>query len=165
MHHLENESHSTFQREFGTTQDYLYPIWLTFNVFYLSVLFETLRYPFPNSHFSTHAISYSVLCSISHSVNLFLSVSLSPSPAYPPLCFYLLPFYIKGNQFVWPASLNKVNWTNVAPHLGFAHNNITVELGSTRTLALLKKIRLGWKWQPHTITVESSTKIGCRVSP
>jgi len=52
-----------------------------------------------NGHFSTHAISDSHLCSISHSLNLLLSFSLSLSSAFSPLCFYLSLFNIKGWWF------------------------------------------------------------------
>ncbi len=129
MHRQVYESHGTAPQEFGTTQDYLYSIWLTFYLFYLSDLFEILGCPFLNGHFSTHATSCSLLCAISHSVNLLLSVSLTPSTAYFLLCFYLPLFYIKGNQFVWPASWNKLIWTNVAPELRFAHNNNDTKRG------------------------------------
>jgi hypothetical protein len=123
MHRQVYESHGTAPQEFGTTQDYLYPIWLMFYLFYLSDLFEILGCPFLNGHFSTHATSYSLLCAVSHIVNLLLSVSLTHSAAYFLLCFYLPLIYIKGNQFVWPASLNKLIWINVVPELRFAHNN------------------------------------------
>ncbi len=99
------------------------PFWLTFYLSYLSNLFEILRWPFSNGHFSTRGISYSLLCSVRHSLNPFVSVSLSPSSVYSPLCFYLPLFDIIENQFVQVASLDKLIWTNVAPHLGFAHNN------------------------------------------
>ncbi len=52
-------------------------------------LFEILRCPFPTVIFSTHAISKSLQCSISHSFNPFLSVSLAPSSAYSPLHLHL----------------------------------------------------------------------------
>ncbi len=79
---------------------------------------------FSNGQFSTHAVSHSLLCSIFQSVNSLLSFSLSLSSAHSPLCFYLPPFYIKGNWFVWLASLKKCIWMSVVPHLGFAHNVI-----------------------------------------
>ncbi len=77
---------------------------------------------FSNCHFSTHDIYNYLLHPISRPHNLLLSFSLSISSTYSPLCFYQPPFYIKGNWFGWSASLNKCIWTNVVPHLGFAHN-------------------------------------------
>jgi hypothetical protein len=61
---------------------------------------------FPNSHLSTHAISVSLLHSVSRSVNPLLSISLTLLSDYYPLCFYLPLFYTKGNWFGWSASLN-----------------------------------------------------------
>ncbi len=65
---------------------YLCPIWLAF---ICSVNPQFLR-----CHFQMHAVSGSLLCFISHSFNLLLSVSLSLSSAYLPLYFYLLPCHI-----------------------------------------------------------------------
>ncbi len=92
-------------------------------VLFIQYIWNTQQ-SFSNGHFSTHAVSYSLLCSVSQFVNPFLSVCPSPSSAYSPLFSYLAPFYIKGNQFVWPASLNKLIQTNVVPHSGLAHNII-----------------------------------------
>jgi hypothetical protein len=96
-------------------------------LFVLSIRFLwNTEVSFFNGHFSTHATSYSLLCSVSHSVNLLLSVSHFPSSAYlpppPPLCFCVPLLDIKDNWFVWPASLNKLIWTSIVPHSGLAHN-------------------------------------------
>ncbi len=93
-----------------------------FYLLYLSYLLEIIRCPFSNGPFATHAVSYSLLRSVSHSFNLCLSISLSRSSAYSPLCFYLLPFYVNGNWLVWWSSLNKFISTSVVPCFGFAHN-------------------------------------------
>ncbi len=120
-----NESHGTVQQEFGATQDYLYPFWLMFYLFYLSDLFEILRCPFPtviSQPMPFHILSYAL--SLTPLIPFSLSLSLSLSSAYSLLCFYLPLFYIKGNWLVWLESLNNCVWTNVVPHLGFAHNII-----------------------------------------
>ncbi len=116
-----NKSHGTVQQEFGTTQDYLYPFWLTLNFLFILFIWNT-QASFSNGQFATPAISFFHLRTVSHSFNLCLSISLSRSSAYSPLCFYLPLFYIKGNWFVWWSSLNKFISTSVVPCLGFAHN-------------------------------------------
>ncbi len=63
-------------------------------LFYLSNLFEILGCPLFQQSFSTHAIYKSLQCSVSFSVDLFLSVSLPPLSANSPLYFYLLLFHI-----------------------------------------------------------------------
>ncbi len=75
-------------------------IYITFN--WRSIHHIYLKYSgvLSSSHFSTHAISNYLLCSVSHSVNPFLSVSLSRSSTYSPLYLYHLSlFNIKGNWF------------------------------------------------------------------
>ncbi len=49
-----------------------------------------LKYPggLSNGHFPAHPISKSLQCSVSHSINPFLSDSLSSSSAYSPLYLY-----------------------------------------------------------------------------
>jgi hypothetical protein len=59
------------------------------------IYFEIFRCLLYNGHFVTDAISYSLLSSVSHSVNMFLSFSLSQSSVYSTFCFYLSPFHIK----------------------------------------------------------------------
>ncbi len=104
----------------GTTQN----IYIPLDWHFICSIYLKYSGAFFNGHLSTHAISDSLLCYISHSLNPLLSFSLSLSPAYTPLCFYLPLIYIKGNWFVWSASLNKRIWMNVVPHLGFPHNSI-----------------------------------------
>ncbi len=93
-------------------------IWLTF---YCSI-YQILRALFQRSLFSTHTVSNSHLRSISYSLNQFLSLSL----AYSPLHFYLSPLYTKRKWFELPASLIKLISTNIVPHLGVAHNTLSI---------------------------------------
>ncbi len=98
---LKSWNNTVIQQNWNHPKYYL--LWLTLYLFYW---FEILGV-FSNHHLSTHAVSDSFLCSVSHSLNLLLSFYLFLSSAYSPLCFYLPPFYIKGHWFPWSASLNK----------------------------------------------------------
>ncbi len=104
-----NESHGTVIQQNRSHPKYLYPIWLTFCLFYL---FEILRYLSQLSFLNSRCF-WSLLPSFSHSPNLFLSFSLYLSLAHSPLGFHLPVFYIKGNSFGQSVSLNKCISTNV----------------------------------------------------
>ncbi len=97
-----------------------------------------------SSHFSTHAISNYLLCSVSHSVNPLLSVSLSPPSTYSPLYLYHLSlFNIKGNQFCWSGIIDK-NWFE--PMLFLSQRLLTIHflLTKLKILPWLDKICIKW---------------------
>ncbi len=75
---------------------YSCPMWLTF---ICSVKYQILRCHFEQS-FLSNAISGFLPCSISHSFNPLISVSLLLSSAYSPLYFYLLPFHINSLMII-----------------------------------------------------------------
>jgi hypothetical protein len=75
-----------------------------------------------------NAISNYLLCSVSHSVNPFLSVSLSRSSTYSPLYLYHLSlFNIKGNQFCLSGIIEKLILTNAVFLSEVAHNTFFVD--------------------------------------
>ncbi len=87
------------------------PFWVTF---YLSNLFQILSCPFPTV--ISQATPFLILSkALSHTPLIFFSLSLS----LPPTPHSVFIDFVKGNWFVWVASMNKLIWTHIAPYLGF----------------------------------------------
>jgi hypothetical protein len=86
-------------------------------------IYQIHRCLFQHSLFSTHTVFYSLLCSFSHSLNPFFSLSIStslwPIPQSVFTCLCLIQNYIVLNDhYHW---INTFQQTFI-PYLGFALN-------------------------------------------
>jgi hypothetical protein len=108
-----------------------YPHLLIDFQFFLFIKFSSV---FSIGHFSTHAIYKSHLHSTSYSLNPFLLLFLSLSPAYSPLCFYLSLFHTKRKLFEQSVSLNELISLNTVLHLRVSTQYYQVEYRSVVNL-------------------------------
>ncbi len=117
-----NESHSTAQSKFKTTPNLFLSHLIDVVIHPFNRVIEIISCSIPTVNFTTHAISVTLQCSVSFSVNLFLSVNLSPFSVYSPLYIHLPSYNINWNIICVWSPLNKVIWTNTPFHLWLAYN-------------------------------------------